>query len=382
MQKIIKRIILVQISIFILNACAQFEDEQKQNSQIQTEKKVSAKDFSEQIQIQVTPLIEPEKYNVSFVWPKLEAGSRVRITLNKTVVMIESDQTGFKQDVAHNQSALYFFEILDQKNNLIKTFSKNIIIPRDFVVREGQSEFFEKTELNVNRFFLNHDIPITTNGNEVTINANELISDDAIIQTYIEKNKAAPSSNGKNGGKITINAKNAVGKLEIFMRGEHGGNGLDGGEYSESRAASGRDAALGVEECENVCVGPRCPMAKVCTCLSIGKNSGNGVDGLNGKNGGNAGNGGSTGILLVNIQSGKDFQIKVIKEKGLSGFAGKKGIGQLGGFAGKGNFGKCSGKPGSNGADGLPGIDGLEGIDGVEENVCLHIESEQRNECF
>lgn len=390
--------VMALLCLFLLTGCnPEFTEQDVRNNKSLTET-VSSKSLDQFIQVRVQPTAKPEKYMVYFSWPRIEDGKFVRVRLDKTLIVVNPSQTDFNHEVFHDQTLTYTFEILDNASKIEKSFPKQIKIPRDFVIREGQSSFNEDTRLTVNRIFLTNEIALTTNGYNIELVANELHSKDGVIETFPENAKALTDINGKSGGSLKINASLATGDLKIYMRGQHGGDGANGENYS-SRASDGTPAGEGARFCD--CVGKNClvsstkkielfsgvqPTGSICTCESIGNDGGRGSDGLNGRNGHRAGNGGSAGQLKISIQDGREFDLQTYAFKGLAGIPGKGGDGQDGGLGGQtpdtiaGR--KCGGKSAGNGSKGNSGLTGESGNDGDLGLSCTYIASENKNDCY
>lgn len=380
------------LCLFLILGCAQFKDENAPDESqkvAQSGEKVTAQNLSDFIKIEVQPTTKAEKYMVYFGWPKMSEAVRVRIRMEQTLTVVDANQTTFSHEVNHNQTLTYTFDVLGMNNLIEKTFSKLVKVPRDFVVREGQNQFTDNTKLNIQRLFLSSSTPLTTNGFNIEIVTNELISDKGIIQTFPEGSKASYSTDGKNGGSIVIKAKSAAGQLKAFMRGQNGGDGLKGESYS-SRAADGAPPGPGTMECS--CV--RCPYRTLmklievadaqpmaCFCDTIGSDGGNGAAGAKGRQGGRAGHGGDSGSLKVEIADGSAFLIQTDSKIGFAGSPGEGGDGQPGGVA-LGSKTRCSGRVGSNGPGGPKGDVGDSGVDGKTGPICIYIASEGKNDCY
>lgn len=390
--------VMALLCLFTITGCnPEFtEQDVKENGQLL--ETVSSKSLDQFVQIRVQPTAKPEKYMVYFSWPRIEDGKFVRVRLDKTLIVVNPSQTDFNHEVFHNQTLTYTFEVLDNASKIEKTFPKQIKIPRDYVVRAGQSTFTEDTRLTVNRIFFTNEVSLSTNGFNVEFIVNELHSKDGIIETFPENAKAPTNNDGKSGGILKINAQLATGDLKIFMRGQHGGNGTQGEPYP-SRAADGSPAGEGIRFCD--CVGKHClvlannnleifsdvePTGMVCTCESTGGNGGNGSDGAKGRKGHRAGNGGNAGELKVSIQDGREFDLQTYSAKGTAGIPGEGGEGQDGGIGGQrpdtvaGR--KCGGNPGSNGSKGPIGDRGDLGTNGNDGLLCVYIASENKNDCY
>lgn len=378
--------VMAVLCLFAVIGCADFKDE-KSATPDQVNMRVSTQNLSDQIKIDVQPTTEPEKYIVYFGWPKLQEAKRIRIRMEQNLNIVDANQTTFSHEVGHNQTLTYNFDILDSDNKIEKSFSKLVKIPRDFFVRKDQSEFTENTLLSVNRIFF-EDVPLKTNGFDINIQANELIANKGLIETFSEGEKASLNTEGRSGGNITINANSAHGSLKIFMRGENGGDGAKGSAYA-SRASDGSPAGDGLLFCD--CVGRNCLVqawtglqiqGHVCTCESQGGDAGSGANGLKGNKGLPARNGGSSGNLKINIKDGSGFIVETFKSSGLAGVPGEGGDGQPGGLGGASSGRKCSGKAGGGGATGPKGDGGDKAVDGNLGTICVYIASEGRNDCY
>lgn len=386
--------VMAVLCLFLINGCAEIENESTSNDvgkENLTQDRVSAQNLSDYVQAQVQATTKPEKYMVYFAWPKIEDGKRIRIRQEQMQLIVQPVQTTFSHEVTHNQTITYTFDVLDSYSKVESTFSKQVKIPRDFVVRAGQSEFIEDQKLNIKRLFISSDVSLRTNGHNIEIITDELIADKGIIETFLEGTKAANSIDGKNAGELIIKSKSAMGQLKIIMRGEHGGDGLDGAPYG-SRASDGAAPGSGFVEC--LCHGRNCPLMvqkfnlfenniepMACICSETGSDGGNGANGANGRDGGRAGNGGDSGSLKVEIIDGSAFLLQTESKIGFAGRAGNGGPGQAGGIA-LGTKTRCSGRVGSNGRSGNPGNKGAEGINGKQGLTCVYIATEGKNDCY
>ena len=377
---------VVAVLCLAVIGCAEFKDEKTEN-QDQENMRVSSQNISDFVKIGVQPTTEPEKYIVYFGWPKISDPRRVRIRMEQTLAVVESNQTTFSHEVSHNQTLTYSFDILSGDNKIEKSFSKLVKIPRDFVVRKDQSEFLENTTLSVNRVFFD-EVPLRTSGFNIEIQTNELIANKGIIETFTDGIKAKLNAEGRGGGNLIINANSAHGSLKVYMRGEHGGDGEKGPAFP-NRANGGSAAGDGSLFCD--CVGRNCMgpvstepqiQAHVCSCESTGRDAGNGTNGAKGNKGFSARNGGDSGNLKINIKDGAGFLIETFKSFGIAGVPGEGGDGQLGGLGGTTSGKKCSGKAGGGGATGPKGDNGEKAEDGKLGTICVYVASEGKNDCY
>lgn len=97
----------------------------------------------------------------------------------------------------------------------------------DYLI-DGPVVLDEDLTLEVNRLILTKDAVITTETHKLTIIAEEIVSDGAIIRNFAEGARASLEQNGRSGGGIEIKATIGRGHLQVEMRGESGGNGKNG----------------------------------------------------------------------------------------------------------------------------------------------------------
>ncbi|MDG0816468.1 collagen-like domain-containing protein [Bdellovibrio svalbardensis] len=351
---------------------------------------------------------DPEKYTVQFSWPHLEKDKILRIRLGTVLQEILSSQTFFTHTVGHNQILNYSFDILDSNRKPEMTFRKTVIIPYDFVVREGTGVLLYNTKIEANRVFLSDKIPLTTNGTTLDIAANELHAANGSIQTFPESIKiknsqgfeeelppTAPDGvNGRSGGAISISAKKLYGRLHVYMRGEKGGRGLKGDP--KPQASAGVPAESAKPECLKD--SPVRFSLSQCSCPSDLRPGGQGADGEKGNPGRQGMSGGDSGSVRIMIQEyipseGIDSIlptdgvgiVDVVQLPGVGGDGGFGGDGQAGGAGGPGrNIAgrlECRGDGGMSGKDGPVGDAGGAGHPGVLGMKCVYIGSENQNDC-
>lgn len=376
---------------FLILGCAQFEEDGKQDNSEKTtlnQDKVNAKNLSDFVKVEVQPSTKAEKYLVYFGWPKLSSASRVRIRMDQVLSIVDSNQTTFSHEVNHNQLLTYTFDVLGPNNIIEKSFSKLVKVPRDFVVRDGQNVFKEDSKMEIQRLFLN-DTPLITNGFNIEIKTESLISEKGIIETFSEGAKAGASTDGRSGGNLFIKAQTAAGQLKVFMRGESGGDGLNGQPYG-GRASDGSPPGQGSIECSGRGMPYNIPQKnsestnytpQVCFCMENGSDGGDALNGEKGRTGGRAGHGGDAGTFKIDVVDGSAFLIQTDFKIGLAGIPGEGGDGQPGGVA-LGKASKCSGKVGRNGSPGPKGDSGESARDGKPASICIYIASEEKNDCF
>ncbi|RYZ92225.1 MAG: hypothetical protein EOP06_04855 [Proteobacteria bacterium] len=339
---------------------------------------VSSSELGAAVEVRVVPAEEPEKYFVYFGWPRIEAGKKLRIRTDRQLTLADQHQVSFSHKADHDQNLTYYFEILDEANRVERSFSKLVLIPRDWVVREGSNSLSQDQRIKIQRLFLS-STPLVTNGFNIEIVTDEIRSEDGLVETFQEHSKASFDQSGKGGGQLLIKARVAVGSLTIHMRGQQGGDGSRGLELP--RASTGADAVKGGEYACSAATAS----APMCYCKSYGPNAESGAAGGVGTQGSPAGKGGATGYLRLEIVDGKELGLIVNKLPGPPGSPGEGGPGQLGGFGGKGrgrSRSDCRGSDGEIGQSGPSGPVGQAALVGDEEQACVYIASEARNECL
>lgn len=353
-----------------------------QDSQPSEPQNISVSELKNYVSVQVENGPEPEKYVVHFSWPKLEPARQIRIRSEKPLGVLNPEQRIFSHTVNHNQVVNYVFEVLAPSGVVEDKFSKSVVIPRDFVVKEKNRVVLENGNLKYNRLFLS-DVPLQTFGKKVTIEVNELHSQNGVIEAFPETATAPDEQDGRSAGELVIKAKIAKGDLKIFMRGERGGKGKKGPPME--RAARGTPGTEGSYDCTG---GPSSGALdkpewarKICMCLPRGENGGPGADGVKGNKGLQGKTGGDSGYARINIQDGSELNLQTFSIPGAPGEGGPGGDGQLGGLGGPSQGQKCHGDVGPEGNTGPQGDQGPDGLSGKKGTLCVYVASTQENRC-
>jgi hypothetical protein len=180
---------------------------------------------------------------------------------------------------------------------------------------------------NIRKLVLSENAFIVTNGNNLIIKAQEIISLGGKILSFDEKNKSAQiSTSGKSAGTVYISSRNAQGDLEINLDGQNGGDGTHGVNAQK---------------------------------FSLATDGGAGADGGNG------------GILRYNLPTNNKINLKVSIKAGLKGHGGKGGLG--------GNFTLCHKDLGCDNLDHPAGKHGVDGQDGSYGKICEAINGNQNS---
>ena len=226
-------------------------------------------------------------------------------------------------------------------------------------------------------------VTIKTFEHDLTIRAEEFISNHSIIQNFWERKEAKKRENAKNGGNILIEAEVAQGELQLILNGEHGrrvsrNRSVSRKKLKGQKGKNGQDAVyrkycrdvrfLGVMTVDRKCW-YRCVASP--TGGQDGEDGQRGLPGFDGKDGGNSG---SFHLRAFQLS---DFRLTDVQNT--PGKGSKGGKGSFGGYGGpKGRNGRdykdlCSyylpkTKKGKNGKEGPRGKNGENGEKGT---VCL-----------
>lgn len=311
----------------------------------------------------------PHQYQLVISWPE---------DIKK--VVIENDG---KKIFDTDSTKQYLLALKDNTRFNIRAFSydseKPILLgemqgatPKDYTF-SGNIELKENTEVEAYRVFFVNQPRILTNGKTLSIKATKIFADDVEITSFQQGSKAGLQTNGIDGGLVHLIAKQAQGHMKIHLRGQHGGDGLNGLPW-EYRAADGGAGTNGAHECLTppIIGGP-----VKCRCTRGPSNGGDGAGGAKGRPGTQAGRGGNSGKILVEITEPSEFVVEPFQEIGLAGVPGKGGPGQEGGNggpAGDSTSSECSNaNNGNKGATGPNGDDASPSLDGSTETLCISI---------
>jgi hypothetical protein len=319
--------------------------------------------------------------------------TNVSINLNGISVYSQQDikTTTFNLDLASDTAySIKVYTVNDDRLSENATREKSLIAaweirtPKDLLLTQASlDEFLNKSGekiIEAHRIFLEKDKEIVSSGSSFTIKADELFTDGSIISTFPVNLKAALDTNGRSGGNIFIISKRAHGRLNINMRGEHGGDGVDGIPHTDraARGADGKEGYCGWSE-------GRVPHI---ICEHQPGPGGAGAPGANGRPGSNGGSGGNTGLFKIQVvDDSPDFLADVKKTEGVAGNPGRASqpqLGGLGGYSGRID-GRCCPSPNppnyGDGPNGQPGTDGVRQTNGLVEPECISIGAEA-GKCF
>ena len=262
--------------------------------------------------------------------------------------------------------------------------SKPLLSPDEITIVSGVLELEKDTVIQNRKVVLNM-VTITTFEHDLSIKAEEFISNHSLIQNFKEKLKAKKGKRGRDGGDILIETETTQGELQLVLNGEDAGRGKGWRKISKRRreklrGQKGKDGRNAIyrtfcqdlsiliitidRHCWDECVFPP-------TRGTSGEDGRQGLPGLNGKRGGDSGS------FYLKALKLSDFHLTSIKRN--------PGIGSKGS---KGSSGGLGGKKGRNGKDkkklcnvdlpypergkkGKKGPRGKNGKNGRKGKVCL-----------
>jgi len=277
----------------------------------------------------------------------------------------------------------------------------NVSVPKDRVFEKGEHLVMGSLE-GYQRIFFLEEAKIFWNGENLTIRANEIISENAVFESFSEDQKTAMMGQlGKSGGHLIIKAKLLTGSLFIRADGQMGGQGETG--LPGKKGAQGDQGPVAFlywgkpgETPDGahihagywfVCNPPRLPGGKGKT----GETGGAGKRGLKG---------GNSGKVHVEIGKANDGDVYFTNRPGAGGEGGLGGAGGEGGPGGIPGpidwethsrdmppganldlFHQCAPVLGEKGDEGLQGPRGAKGEDGFQAPVCLKLGDSQTGQC-
>ena len=235
-------------------------------------------------------------------------------------------------------------------------------------------------------------VTIQTLQHDLTILAEEFVSNHSFIRNFPERQTAKDKIDGRNGGHVLIKAEIAKGSLGLILSGENGGyvhkrpiSRRERGKLSGRNGENGYDAIYDTW-CRDFYIplglgvfGGNIVLDRDCwqKCRVNPTRGGNGEDGRQGYPGYDGKRGGDSGSFYLQAFNLSDFHLTdVTKTIGLGSRGGKGSAGGYGGERGKNGRdreGLCSSnlpRP-KRGSKGYRGRRGKDGTNGIEGKVCL-----------
>jgi hypothetical protein len=284
--------------------------------------------------------------------------------------------------------------------------SLDITVPRDLSI-VGVTAL--PTVNGIGRLIIPKGSKIVTNGTDIDITVEQIISDGGVIETFPEGQAALLNTPGRAGGKVGIHARTGIGTLYVVARGENGGAstaaGSQGGPGVPGLPGNNgncgfqqNDAVCGASQSEydnivnkckdnNLFSPPFCKILSMFYCKTQPGNGGQGSQGYPGGQGGIGFYGGDSGNIMVEIADPTNIQIVPTSIAGLGGPGGPGGPGGVGGNGGipgvADHLHICAGAagPGAQGPAGPAGHTGPNGASGIKGAVCLKFGANSTGDC-
>lgn len=108
-------------------------------------------------------------------------------------------------------------------------------VPQDLVINQLIESTDSNTEIKIQtngRIFLGPAANLISFRKKLILSARELIFDRTILQNYTSTDRADINQEGQSGGDLILNAEKISGQLYVELRGQMGGKGLAGADFS------------------------------------------------------------------------------------------------------------------------------------------------------
>lgn len=403
---------MVPVFIFGLIACQ--NKHQKKPENISDE--ISAPDQSQpekapgsgplKLRGQAVGLEEPHAYEIQLEWQVTNREPSTFFIVKRndwnSGRVVQGEQGYLKDDeVLEGKEYLYQVQMINGSKSITSDWL-NVQVPKDKVFEADQVIPAGKLDSYARLFFKNK-ARMTWQGEKLEIFAEEIISEDAVLESFSADQKSAPNGlAGKAGGELVVRAKKLRGSLFIRADGQNGGVGLQGAQGNTGeKGTSGPKTFLYWGSLEKLpttavysfkgywfyCDPPR----------PAGTVGGTGSVGFIGESGGSGGN---SSKVLVEIEDTAKGDLFFTNKPGTGGEGGSGGLGGQGGEGGWSGeidwtthasampqgadlslFYQCDSKQGSQGPQGPQGAQGPKGEEGYQAPFCLKLGKSQMGNC-
>lgn len=389
MKKI--KFICLLVGCCLLWSCIKVEP--KSAKQQDNEPVLSAEKKRDAITYQIFGKDEPNQYRIQFQKTQNVFFRKIKAGAGRVDHCPESQCVD--EDVSGGDHLVYeFFEQSEGRQVLLQTL--NIDVPQDLVFEgrvllnemtlrskgfeiEGNGVFRKAIALQFQRVFFAQDSVLITNGENLQIKAEGIYFHHALIQTFDAGQTAAIGKEGRSGGLLDFQADKMSGDVVVELRGENGGQGLEGPPPDEKLQGANGFPGVAAEAASKVCA----PSELMCgECKAPAKPGGPGEQGREGYRGGTGRRGGLSGELRWSSGDTSNLNWRVLKVPGLGGSGGMGGKGGAGGKAGVAPVTSAAmfcppPLQAPDGSQGPLGPTGLEGIPGEEQLACVQTGTEK-----
>lgn len=296
------------------------------------------------VDLEVNGVFYPNLQNASFTL-LVKGGEHLRISFHS------------RNALKHSISSIHFEEV----------------VPHDIRL-SGETTLQENTLLKANRVFLMENTSLFLNAYDLSIEANELHSENATIASF-DFLKSAPTRDERKlkNGTLRLVTNKLRGRLFLDISGIGGADGRPGSHFLTPELAA-RTGLPGKNGADAKAINPHgCGHAYTCKsrfdlCEQEPEDGGPGETGPAGLPGEHGSRGGDTVSLFIRAIDFEQARVTIVGRPGQAGRggAGSPGFpGGAGGLPGKSDkWGQCKHRP-QPGPSGHAGADGTSGTDGV-----------------
>lgn len=348
----------------------------------------------------------PHQYQVHLSWESAHREPSVFYIIKRNDWnegrVVQGDQSFFRdQNVEEGKSYHYQVQMLNGSKNTQVDWV-DLTVPKDFVFSAGENLFKGKM-VEYRRVFFEEGARVHWQGGEFYLEAGEIISKDAVLESFSASEKVAPVGQpGKSGGLVTVKAKKLTGTLYLRADGQHGGEGEVGAKGEAGpKGPVGPDTFLRWGDHNSQPQGAHLHRGYYFLCDPPRAPGGPGGEGKKGGLGANGRAGGNSGKIHVEIERVEGGELYFTQRPGVGGnggAAGEGGDGGEGGDPGKIDwrtftdernddaqheaFHQCQHQKGAQGPKGPIGEPGQKGEDGYQAPYCLKLGSSKTGNCL
>ncbi len=210
-----------------LSACVKVTDKEDENNGAQAGSAL----------YEVRPLAEPSKYQVALqMHPETQVVQRsVENTNSEATVLPMNMQDGILTDTQPESGKTYIYEQGVVRDGHFEVLRRDKIrIPKDEIIQSEIVLTKDEVWKFDGRLYLEANGIITTNGFALAIETQRLVGKMGLIRTFPAGSQAAIGQKGQSGGAIRIIMRTGEGTLKVEMRGQRGGDGIPGADYTSA----------------------------------------------------------------------------------------------------------------------------------------------------
>lgn len=177
---------------------------------------------------------EPHRYRVQWKLPEAFATQTLRLRRESGAgefqeLPVEADASGTVVDETVKDAEVYRYELIsitDASPGPVSLARWTVGIPRDEVVAGVRT--VASLPPKIGRLFLEPGSVLRTDGQNLTLEFEEIYSNEGLIESWAPEATAAPGVGGRSGGNLVLKIRRGSGRLHVLFRGERGGQGGTG----------------------------------------------------------------------------------------------------------------------------------------------------------